>query len=170
MNRTQKTEEVKSFTEKLQKTKTVLLADYKGLTVSQITNLRRKLHESKGTMRVVKNRLFKRALKELSIEGADSWLKGPTAFISTEHDPIVSAKVLVNFAKDNEKLKLKGGLMESRVLSVKMIEELAKLPSREILLARLLGSINAPATNLVGVLSAIPRQLVTVMNAIKEKK
>jgi large subunit ribosomal protein L10 len=60
--------------------------------------------------------------------------------------------------------------MESRVLSVKMIEELAKLPSREILLARLLGSINAPATNLVGVLSAIPRQLVTVMNAIKEKK
>lgn len=170
MNRTQKSEEVKSFIEKLQKTKAVILADYKGLTVSQITNLRRKLRESKGAMRVVKNRLFKRALKELSIEGMEPQLKGPTAFISTEHDPVVSAKVLVNFAKDNDKLKLKGGFMESRLLSIKMIEELARLPSREILLARLLGSMNAPATNLVGVLAAIPRQLVTVINAIKEKK
>jgi len=170
MNRTEKQGAVKSFTDLVQKAKAVVLADYCGLTVAQMTQLRRKLHESKSSMSVIKNRLFKRALKELSISGLDEYLKGPVAVASSDDDPVLPAKVLVEFAKNNEKLKLKAGLMDKKVLSLAMLKELANLPSREILLARLLGTLNAPATNIVGVLAAIPRQLVTALNAIKEKK
>lgn len=170
MNRTEKQEEVKGLTEKLKKAKAFVLADYCGLTVSQITDLRRKLNTSKSVMKVVKNRLFKRALKELSIEGFDDCLKGPVAVTSTESDPVLATKALVGFAKDHDKLKIKAGYVENKFLSLKMLTELSALPSREVLLAKLLGSLNAPASNLAQVLSAIPRQLVTVMNAIKEKK
>lgn len=170
MNRTEKQTMVKDLAEKIQKTKSFLLADYCGLTVAQMTDLRRKLHGSKSKVSVIKNRLFKRALKELSIEGLDEYLKGPIALASSDEDEVMPAKVMVAFAKDNEKLKLKAGLMGSKVLSLAMIKDLASLPSREVLLAKMLGSMNAPATNLVGVLSALPRQLVTVINAIKDKK
>jgi large subunit ribosomal protein L10 len=170
MNRTEKQNAVKGLSEKLQKAKGFVLADYCGLTVEQMTNLRRKLHSQKSSVSVVKNRLFKRALAELSIKGLDEFLKGPVAVTLAEHDPVAPVKALVEFAKDNEKLKLKAGFMDKNVLTLKMLQELSKLPSREVLLAKLLGSLNAPASNLVGVLSALPRQLVTVMNAIKEKK
>jgi len=170
MNRTEKQSMVKDLTEKIQKTKSFLLADYCGLTVEQMTDLRRKLHASKSKVRVIKNRLFKRALKELSIEGLDAHLKGPVAVASSDEDAIMPAKVMVGFAKENEKLKLRAGYMEKQVLTVKMIEALASLPSKEVLLAKLLATMNAPATNLVGVLSAVPRKLVNVINAIKEKK
>lgn len=170
MNRTEKQQAVKSFSEKMQKAKACVFADYRGLTVSQMTVLRRKLHAAKSSINVVKNRLAKHALKDLSIQGLDEYLKGPTAVAYSEIDQIMPAKVLVEFAKDNEKLKLKAGFMDGKVLSIAMLKELASLPSREILLARFLGTLNAPATNFVGVLAAIPRQLVTVLNALKEKK
>jgi len=170
MNRTEKQSMVKDLAGKIQKAKTFLLADYCGLTVEQMTDLRRKLHTSKSKVKIIKNRLFKRALKELSIEGLDEHLKGPVAMASSDDDPVLPAKVMVNFAKDNEKLKLKVGFMDSKVLTLKMIESLATLPSKEVLLAKLLATMNAPASNMVGVLSAIPRKLVNVMNAIKEKK
>lgn len=170
MNRTEKQEAVKTFSEKVKKAKAFVLADYLGLTVSQMTNLRRKLHEQKSSIRVVKNRLFKRALKDLSIEGLDAYLKGPVAMAYSNEDPISPAKILVAFAKENDKLKIKAGFMDKKVLTVQMLNELAQLPSREILLAKLLGTMNAPATNFALVLSAVPRQLVTALNAIKEKK
>ena len=170
MNRTQKQESVKKFAERMKGAKTFLLADYCGLTVKQMTNLRQKLHASKSSMNVIQNRLFKRALKELAIDGLEKYLKGPTAFAFSDSDPVQPAKVLVEFAKGNEKLKVRVGFMDKKLLTVKMIEELASLPSREILLAKFLGSLNSPATNLVGVLSAVPRQLVTALNAIKDKK
>jgi len=170
MNRTEKQSTVKELSEKIQKAKAFILAEYSGLTVEQMTTLRRKLHSQKSSVSVIKNRLFKRALGELSIQGLDEYLKGPIALTVSEHDPVSPVKVLVEFAKDNEKLKVKAGFMDSRVMTLKMLQELSMLPSREVLLAKLLGTMNAPATNLVGVLSAVPRQLVTVMNAIKEKK
>lgn len=170
MNRTEKQNTVKAFAEKLAGAKAFILADYCGLTVTQMTDLRRKLTASKSSMRVIKNRLFKRALKELSIEGLDDFLKGTVAFAYSNEDPVMPAKVLAAFAKDNDKLKLKVGYMDKKVLDAKMINALATLPSKEVLLSKLLGSINAPATNLVYVLSAVPRQLVTALNAIKEKK
>ncbi|PIR17313.1 MAG: 50S ribosomal protein L10 [Deltaproteobacteria bacterium CG11_big_fil_rev_8_21_14_0_20_49_13] len=170
MNRTQKQETVKTFTEKVKNAKAFILADYLGLTVAQMTSLRRKLDKDKSSMRVVKNRLFKRALKDLSIEGLDTFLKGTVAMVYSNDDPILPAKVLAHFAKDNEKLKIKAGFMDNKVMTAKMLHEIASLPSREILLAKLLGTMNAPATNIVGVIAAVPRQLVTALNAIKEKK
>lgn len=170
MNRTEKQSAVKSFAEKLKGAKSFVLADYCGLTVGQMTDLRRKLAASKSSLRVIKNRLFKIALKELSIEGLDEHLKGPVAFAYSDADPVMPAKVLSAFAKGNEKLKIKVGFMDSKVLNLKMLGELASLPTREVLLSRVLGSINAPARNLACVLAAVPRQLVTVINAIKEKK
>lgn len=170
MNRTEKQVAVNELAEKVRKAKTFILADYCGLTVEQMTNLRRKLHAQKSSVSVIKNRLFKRALQELSIKGLDEYLKGPIALTISEDDPVSPVKALVEFAKDNVNLKLRAGFMDSKVMTLKMLQELSRLPSREVLLARLLGTINAPATNFVGVLSAIPRQLVTVMNAIKEKK
>lgn len=170
MNRTEKQETVRFLTEKVKNAKAFVLADYLGLTVSQMTDLRRRLHSQKSSIRVIKNRLFKRALKDLSIEGLDTYLKGTLAMAYSDDDPVNPAKVLVGFAKDNDKLKLKVGFMENKVLTIQMLNALATLPSREILLAKMLGSLNAPATNIVGVLAAVPRQLVTVLNAIKEKK
>lgn len=170
MNRTEKQTAVKNFTEGLQKAKAFILAEYKGLTVSQMTDLRKKLHGSKSSITVIKNRLFKRALKELSIGGLDEHLRGATAVTSSDVDPVASAKVLVQFAKENEKLKIKAGFMENKIMSLKMIEALSNLPSREVLLAKLLRTMNGPATNFVNVLAAVPRQLVTALNAIKEKK
>ncbi len=170
MNRTEKQETVKTFTEKVKNVKAFVLAGYSGLTVAQMTDLRRKLNTSKSSISVIQNRLFKRALKSLAIEGLDEYLKGPVAMASSDVDPVAPAKVLSQFAKDNTKLKLKAGFMDKKVLTLSMLNELANLPSREILLARALGAMSAPATNFVGVLAALPRQLVTVINAIKEKK
>ncbi len=170
MNRTEKQKEVEKFSEKMQKSKSCIFADYRGLTVAQMTDLRQKLYQEKSTINVVKNRLAKRAIKSLSIEGLDEFFKGPTAVASSYADPVSPAKILVKFAKDNEKLKIKAGYMDGKILDLNIIRELASLPSREILLAKMLGSMSAPATNLVGVLSALPRQLVQVINAIKEQK
>lgn len=170
MNKTEKQQAVEKISGGVKKAKAFIFADYRGLTVSQMTDLRRKLHNAKSSISVIKNRLAKRALTSLQIKGLEEFLKGPTAVASSEADPVSPAKVLVDFAKDNEKLKLKAGFMDGKVLTIAMLKELASLPSREVLLAKLLGSLNAPASNLVGVLSAVPRQLATVLNAIKEKK
>ncbi len=166
MNRAEKTDAVKKFSEKMKTAKSSIFADYRGLTVDQMTKLRRKLREAKSSINVVKNRLAKRALKDLSITGLDDYFKGPTAVATADVDPTSVAKVLVDFAKENEKFKVKAGFMDGKVLSLSLIRELASLPSREVLLAKLLRTMSAPATNLVGVLATIPRQLVTVINAI----
>lgn len=170
MNRTEKQAAVKGFTDKLQKAKAFILAEYKGLTVSQMTDLRRKLHGAKSSVSVIKNRLFKRALKELSISGLDDHLRGATAITSSDADPVATAKILVQFAKENEKFKIKAGFMESKILDLRTIEALSSLPSREVLLTKLLWTLNGPATNFANVLAAVPRKLVYALNAIKEKK
>jgi len=100
----------------------------------------------------------------------DSHLKGPVAWADSSNDPVAVAKAMTEFAKDNEKLKIKIGYMDGKVLSLQTIKQLAALPSREVLLGKMLGSLMAPATNLANVLAAIPRQLVTVLSAIKDKK
>lgn len=170
MNRTEKAAQVETLQERFSKSKASILADYRGLTVEQFTKLRQALKKSGGDIKVVKNRLAKRALNQLSIQDLDSYLKGPVAVADSDNDPVAVAKALTDFAKDNEKLEIKVGFMDGKILSLANIKALASLPSREVLLAKMLGSISAPATNLVNVLAAVPRQLVTVINAIKEKK
>lgn len=170
MNRTEKSNEISKLKTRFEKAKSMILADYRGLTVAEVTELRQKLRASQSTVKVVKNRLAKLAFKDLKVEGMDSFLKGPTAIASSDVDAVIPAKVLVDFAKDHEKLQLRAGFMDGAVLDVKAIMALAKLPSREVLLSKMLGSLQAPATNLVNVLAAVPRGLVTALAAIRDSK
>lgn len=170
MNRTEKQQQVDYIAEKFEKSKSIIFANYRGLNVSEITELRTKLTQADSTMKVVKNRLAKRAAQQVNIQGLDDYLKGPTAMASSEIDPIIPAKILVDFAKDHEVLEIKAGYMDGKVMDLATINRLARLPSREVLLSRALASMNAPITNFTLALAAIPRQLVTVINAIKDKK
>lgn len=170
MNRTEKANEISKLKQRFEKAKAMIFADYRGLTVAEVTELRQKLRAQQSTMKVVKNRLAKLAFKDLKVEGMDPHLKGPTAIASSNEDAVVPAKILVDFAKDHEKLQLRAGYMEGVVLDVKAIMALAKLPSREVLLSKMLGSLQAPATRLVNVLAAVPRGLVTALAAIRDSK
>lgn len=170
MDRNQKQKQVEYISNKFEKAKAIIFSDYRGLNVSEITELRQKLTESEAEMRVVKNRLAKRAAQERNIKGLDDFLTGPTAMTSSEVDPVLPAKVLVDFAKEHTDLEIKAGYMDGKVLDIGIIKRLANLPSREELLSKMLGSLMAPATNFTMALAAIPRNLVNVINAIKNKK
>jgi len=170
MNRTEKEQEVVKLSDRFKKAKAIIFAGYRGLKVSEITELRSKLKKSASVMKVVKNRLVKRVLNQEGMKDLEKYFHEPIAIATSESDPAAVAKVLVEFAKDHERLKLKGGYLDGKMLDIKMIDTLAKLPSREVLLSRAMASMLSPATNLACVLNALPQKLVRAINAIKEKK
>lgn len=170
MRKDEKVLEVKNLSERFEKAKALIFTAFRGLKVSEITELRRKLRQNQSTLKVVKNRLVKRILKERGLEGLSGHFTDPTAIASSDADPVSPAKILVEFAKGHDKLVLKGGLMGTSLLSASDVETLARIPSREVLLSRALASMNAPATNFACALAAIPRKLVCAINAIREKK
>jgi len=170
VNKNEKTQEVKNLAERLERAKVLIFADYRGLKVSEMTELRSNLRKDETWFKVVKNRLMKRALKESGLEALDKYFTGPTALATSEVDPVNPAKALVDFSKSHGKLEVKGGFLDGKDLSPADIQLLARIPSREVLLARALASRNAPATNLAGVLVAVPRKLLYALNAVKETK
>lgn len=170
MDKTQKQQQVDYIADKFRKSKSIIFADYRGLNVAAITELRGKLSKENSVLKVIKNRLAKRAAKAASVDGLDKYFTGPTVMAASEADPVMPAKIMVDFAKDHEVLEIKAGYMDGGVLDIATIRRLAALPSRDVLLSRVLASMNAPATNLTMALAAIPRKLVNVINAIKEKK
>jgi large subunit ribosomal protein L10 len=170
VNRDNKAQLVSELAQKLASAKAAFLADYRGLNVEQLNKLRGELRGAGAEYQVVKNTLLRLASKGTGSECLDPYLAGPTAIAIASADPVAPAKVLAEFAKANAKFELKGGALDGKALSVADIQALAELPSREVLLAKLLGSLNAPASNFVGVLAAIPRSLVQVLAAIQDKK
>ena len=148
----------------------VLLVDYRGLDVQSVSQLRTELRAAGGEMVVYKNTLTQIAMRELALPSMEDMLQGPSAFIFASGDPVASAKVLANFAKTNEALELKGGLVQSQILDESGIKALATLPSREELLAKLMGTIGNPARGLVTVLSGPNRGLVTALSALAGQK
>ena len=170
MLKTQKPIEVSGLKERFEKAKSVIFAGNKGLKVEQLTGLRKNLGKENATIRVVKNRLVKLALKEKNITGLDIFFNGPTAIVSSETDPVVPAKILVEFIKENEQLEIKGGYLNGEILDIHQIKQLASLPSRDELYAQVLRCLNGSAQALVQVLSAVPRGLVTAINAIGKTK
>ncbi|MDP2599885.1 MAG: 50S ribosomal protein L10 [Deltaproteobacteria bacterium] len=170
MERIQKPKEVEALRQRFTAAKTLIFAENKGLKVSEVTELRKRLKNAQSSIKVVKNRLVKRALKEAGLQGLDGFFEGPVAVASSEVDPVSPAKVLVQFIKDHEQLAIKGGWMSGEVLTTEKIRALASLPSKEELYAKLMGCLLNPARNLVGVLAALPRQVVTVIDAIGKKK
>ncbi len=165
-----KKEEVQVLAEKIQKAVSGILVDYRGLTVEQDTDLRTKLRDANVDYKVVKNTLTRFAVKGTNYEDLDPYLHGPTSMALTYEDPIAAAKVLSSYAKSNEKLEIKAGFVDGKVIDLKGVKMLADLPSREELIAKALGGLNAPISGFVNVLNANLRGLAVALNAIAEKK
>lgn len=148
----------------------IVLTDYKGLDVTTINNLRRKLREENIEYQVVKNTLLVRAAEDTEVALIKDHFKGPSAVAISYDDPVAPAKVLTQFAKDNKNLEIKVGVLNGKVLDAQAIKALADLPSREVLLAQFLSALNAVPTSFVRVLAEVPRSLVNVLSAIKDQK
>ncbi|MBS6510936.1 MAG: 50S ribosomal protein L10 [Clostridiales bacterium] len=162
--------EVAEIQEKIEKSQSVMFLDYRGLNVAEVTELRNKMRAAGVEYKVIKNTMIRRAAEKAGIEGLDDVLEGPTAVAFGYADPVAPAKILVDFIEDTKKTNLKGGVLAGKAMSEAEIKNLASLPSKEELIAKMLGSLNAPITGLVMALSGIPRNLVYALNAIKEKK
>lgn len=162
---------VEEIKDNLDKAQSVVIIDYRGLTVEEVTKLRNDMRAKGAVYKVLKNTMIKRAADDLGIEGMDDMLEGPTAVAFGIEDAVAPAKVIVDFMKANkDKITIKGGLLDNKVIGLDQIKYLADLPSKEVLIAKLLGSLNAPVTNFVGVLAGVPRAFVCALNAIKEQK
>ncbi|MDR0547819.1 MAG: 50S ribosomal protein L10 [Deltaproteobacteria bacterium] len=148
----------------------VFLTDFKGLSMADLSLLRRKVRLANGEFRVTKNTLVRLAAQDTSVSNLLSLLDGNNAIGYTVNDPAALAKVIFDFAKDHDKLIVKGGVLGDIVLSPERIQALAKLPSREVLLSSLLGTMQAVPTSLVRVLAAVPKKLLYALTAIKEAK
>lgn len=169
--RAQKESQVAELRDNLLKSKATYVSDYRGLTVKEITTLRRNLQKVDADFTVAKNTLIKVALKGETLgEQLESQLKGPTGLAICYSDPAAPAKVLADFMKATKKTELRGGVVEGKAVSAAQAKAIAELPSREVLIAKMLGSMNAPITNFVGVLAAMPRSLVLALEAIRKQK
>lgn len=169
MNREEKGRVIEEVRGTLGRSSIAIVTHYRGLTVKEMTLLRRKIRDVGAEYRVIKNTLARRAAGGDSFEGLNGILTGPTG-LATSHDPVAIAKVLTEFAKTHPKLQVVGGVMEGRALSVEGIQALAKLPSRDVLLGQLVGVLAAPMRGLVTVLAALPGGLVRALDQIRQQK
>ena len=156
--------------DKFSTSKVVIVTDYKGLDVTTINSLRRKLRDAEVEYKVVKNTLLVRAAENTDVDLIKEYFKGPSAVALSYDDPVAPAKVLADFAKEHDKLEIKAGVMGGKVLDVAGIKALAELPSREVLLAQVLSAMNAVPTGFVRTLNAIPQQFLNVLLALKDQK
>ncbi len=166
----QKKQFVQELKQRLEKSKVVILTDYKGLDVASVTDLRSKLREAQVEYQVVKNTMLRLAVEGTDIEAIKDSFKGPSAIALSYDDPVAPAKILTDFAKSNAKLEIKVGYLNGKVLDLSAIKALSALPSREVMLATLLSGMNAVPTALVTALSDVPRRMVNVLQAIKEQR
>lgn len=161
----EKTESVASLRERLSGVRTAVLTEYRGLSVQQMSELRKSLKGARAEYKVVKNRLARIAVKDSPLDGLAAHLTGPTGLAFTREDPVSVAKALQAFARTHPALTIKVGLVEGRVLAPAEIRSLADLPSKEALRAQLLGAIEGPMSQLVSLLTAVQGQLVRVLEA-----
>ncbi len=166
----QKAEQVELLSEKLKKAKVAVLTDYRGLTVSQIQELRGNLRSGDVEYRVVKNTLARRAAEAAGVPALQSELEGPVAIAFGYDDLSLPSKLINEFVRSTRlKLDVKGGLVEGRVFSPEQVKQLADLPSRETLIAQLLGTLQSPVGQLVAIMQTPHQQLLGVLNAYKNK-
>jgi large subunit ribosomal protein L10 len=167
-----KRREIDSLAEKARSSEAIYIVEYRGLTVSKSTEVRKNVRDSGGEIKVTKNTLMRIALRESGIPTADEIDSGPNAYVFAYKDIAETAKALRDFTRGrgNEALVIKGGIMGGKILSKDQVMAIADLPSREVLLATLLGVLNGPIRSFVTVLSGPARGLVTALSQIKEQK
>ena len=167
LNLEQKQAVVSEIAAQLGKAQAVIVAEYRGLDVGSVTDLRAKARKSGLYLRVLKNTLARRAVKGTPFEKLSDQLVGPLIY-GIAQDPVAGAKVLAAFAKDNEKFVIKGGAMANTLMSVKDVKVLAALPSREELLAKLMGTLQAPVVKLLRTLNEVPGRFVRTLAAVRD--
>lgn len=169
ISRQRKTELVAQYVEQLKQSQGIILADYRGLTMGNMSTIRKALHPVKSKFQVVQNRLLALALQEMGMSVPEEWLTEPTAvsFCYAEVPPV--AKALMDAAKEMELLHIKGGLAGASVIAAEQVRTIADLPSREVLLAQVLGTINAPASRVSGTIASGIRQVLNVLQAYVDK-
>ncbi len=161
---------VEELSDKFSQAESLVITDYVGLNVAEMTELRRRLREAGVEYKVVKNTLARIAADRMELDNVDEYFVGPTAIAFGIEDVVSPAKVLVDFAKEHEVLDIKAGYLNGEIIDIEEVESLAEIPSREELLAKAFAGMKAPITGLVNVLQGNIRNFVQVLNQIKEEK
>ena len=165
-----KTQNIEEIKEKINKSQSVVLVNYRGLNVEQLTELRSRYRKAGVEYKVYKNTMMRFAFKDSGLEEFNEFLKGPSAVAFGYDDPVQVAKITADFAKNNEKLEIKAGIVDGKIIDVNGVNSLAELPPREVLIAQVLGGLNSPIQGFANVLQGTIRSLAIVLNAIAEEK
>lgn len=165
-----KTDKVAEIKTRLTGSVGVIMADYRGLTVREMQELRAKVRGAGGDLRVYKNTLAEIAVRELALPSMDEFLTGPTAFVFAQDDPVAPTKAMMDFAKDHKALEVKGGFVQNAIVDAAAVKAIALLPSREELIAKLLGTMLNPMASTARILNAPVSAFVRAVNAVAQQK
>ena len=166
----EKSATVSDLSQKMSKADAIYLADFSGIDVAAVTQLRRFLREAGVDYQVVKNRLAKLAARDAGLDSLGEYLEGPTAMAFVQDDPVTPAKILQKFIDGGGKLAIKTGVVDGQILTPEAVKQLARLPSRDELIGKVIGSVQAPLYGLSAVLSGLLRGVVVALSAVKDQK
>ena len=170
MNKTEKSTEIEEISERFSRAKSVVLSEYAGLGVEDLRKLRNNVRKANGEFKVMKNTLVQKAIETSSYKPIQSFFKGPIGVVFGYDDPIGSIKAAKEFSEKQKAFRLKGAMMEGKVLDIKDIHAIANLPGRPVMIGQLLSRLQSPLYGLVGTLNGIVNKFVYALNAVKEKK